>query len=270
MVDFTCIVTAALFFASNLMIIIFLAKEYRRIHFDQDAYKELDPEYIKLEWDFRNRHSGFFLSAGIINAAGWFFFCFPLIQLSWVLSQRGSKFIGLHVGIGVLAMFGAFTEWISRLMYIGAVGGSSILSQQFNLSNWLSNGTEDDIGWRALEVTHVVIHGIVTLVDAFEWLAIFFIMILVHVSLRKWRTIDAGTFGGCWNSMGLFIGLLAFLDFVAEVLRLDGFRLFGPIVFAYSTINRCILLPIWLIMLGFKLPYAAMKLSQAPSSGVAA
>jgi len=270
MVDFTCIISAVLFFASNFMLIIFLSKEFRRIHFDEDLYRQLDPDYIQEEWDFRTRHSGFFLAAGLINSAAWFFFCFPLIQLSWVLSQRGSKSIGLHVGIGIFALFGAFTEFISRLMYIGSAGAAGLLTQQFNLSNWLSSGSNDDIGWRSLEVAHIVIHGMVTLVDAFEWLAIFIIMILVHVSVRRWRTIDAGTFGGCWNSMGLFIGLLSFLDFIAEILRLDGFRLFGPIVFAYASINRCILLPIWLIQLGFKLPYAAMKLSQAPTTGVAA
>jgi len=267
--DFTCVLSAVFFFASNFMLIIFFAKEYRRIHFNESLYKDLDPSYIQEEWDFRTKHSGFFLSAGIINGLAWFFFCFPLVQLAWVLSHRGSKSIGLHVAIAILALMGAFTEWIARVMYIGSSIATALLTQQFNLDSWLGDNTNDEIGWRALEVAHIVIHGMVTLVDAFEWLCVFVMMILIHISVRKWRTIDAGTFGGCWNSMGLFIGLLALLDFVAEVLRLDGFRLFGPIVFAYASINRCILLPIWLILLGFRLPYAAMKLNEAPTGTAA-
>lgn len=35
----------------------------------------------------------------------------------------------------------------------------------------------------------------------------------------------------------------------------------GPIAFWYATVNRLILIPFWLIILGRSLPYAAMRLN---------
>jgi hypothetical protein len=260
--DLTALFSAILFFIGNLLIIIFYAIEAKRQHFDYDLYKELDPAYIEKEWKFRTDHRAMFLTAGIINAMAWFFFAFPMIQLAWILSKRGSSQLWLHVSIAILVLFGSFTEWISRFLYIGSSMATQLLYKEFNLDNWLSDTSNDGLGWRTLEVTHIVTSGLLWFVDAFEWLAMFFIMLLVHVSVRRWRTTDGGTFGACWNAIGLFIALLSLLDFVAEILRLDGFRTFNQIAFWYAAVNRLILLPTWLILLGLRLPFAVMKLNQ--------
>jgi hypothetical protein len=154
---------------------------------------------------------------------------------------------------------------------------AELVSTDFNLHNWISSNSGDDIGWRALEVTHIVTFGLVGFVDAFEWITLATILFLVHISVRRWRnTVDGTTFGAAWNALGLFIALFCILDFIAEILRLDGFRQFGKIAFYYSAFNRLILIPLWLIVLAVKLPYASVKMNQmnhaasTPTSGMAA
>jgi len=261
--DITCLLAALLFFTGNLLLLIFYAKEKRR-DFSYDTYTTLDPTFLQEEWEFRMDHRPQFLSAGILNGLAWFFFCFPMIQLAWILSQRGSKSIWLHIAIAVLALVGSFTEWIARFLYIGSSVATQWLVKEFNLDNWLpgSNNSNDEIGWRVLEISHIIASGMVIFIDAFEWIILFVVLVLVHISVRKWRVHDASSFGACWNSIGLFIALLSLLDFIAEILRLDGFQLFGQIAFWYAAANRLVLLPLWLIILGCRLPYASMKLTQ--------
>jgi hypothetical protein len=266
--DITCLLAALLFMTGNALLLAFYVKESKREHFDYDVYLTLDPTYIQKEWDFIIEHRPQWLSAGVINGLAWFFFVFPMVQLSWILSHRGSKSLWMHIAIAILALVGAFTEWISRFLYIGASMAMQMLVKEFNLSNWISENSNDDIGWRTLEVTHIVTRGLISFIDAFEWICLFFIMVFVHISVRRWRTHDAVTFGACWNALGLFIGLLAVLDFVTEILRLDGFKVFGPIAFWYGAVNRLLLIPLWLIILGIRLPYAAMKLNEPTDTTV--
>jgi len=244
----------------------YFVKESRKNHFDYDLYVALDPEYLQEEWRFYEEQRPLWLSAGVINGLAWFFFIFPMIQLTWILSHRGTKSLWMHIAIGILALTGAFTEWISRFLYIGAAMAMELVVNDFNLNDWISTNSNDQIGWRALEVTHVVVRGLILYIDAFEWICLFFIMVFIHISVRKWRVHDAVTFGACWNSLGLFIGLLSILDFVAEILRLDGFQIFGPIAFWYGAVNRLLLMPLWLIILGFRLPYALIKLNEPVDS----
>jgi hypothetical protein len=259
-----CLLAALLFVVGNSLHIAFYVKEYQRSHFDPTAYKDLDPEYLQLEWQFRIDNRPKFLAGGILNALAWFFLMFPLIQLAYILSQRGTSRVALHMAIGLLALTGSFTEWIARFLYIGVSMAAELVATDFNLDNWLSANSNDEIGWRALEVTHIITYGLVGFIDAFEWLILPTILILVHISVRRWRnTVDGTTFGAAWNALGLFIALFCVLDFIAEVLRLDGFRQFGQIAFWYSSVNRLLLIPIWLVVLALKLPYASVKMNQA-------
>ena len=270
--DFTCLLAALLFFTGNLILLVYYVNESNREHFQIELYKDLNPQQIKDEWAWRIEHRAPYLAAGLINGLAWFFISFPLIQLAWILSHRGTRSLWMHIAIGVLALAGSVTEWISRFLYMGSSMATQMLVNKFQLDNWIGQ-TNDGIGWRVLEVTHVVVSGLIWFIDAFEWLAIFFIMTLVHVSVRRWRSWDAGSFGACWNAVGLFIALLSLLDFVAEVLRLDGFQTFADIAFWYASVNRLLLIPYWLIVLGRSLPYAALRLSHsgnpdnAPTNG---
>jgi hypothetical protein len=271
MMNFMCIMAAVCFFIANALLIDFYVKEYNRPHFDYDTYVDLDPEYIQQEWDFRIKNKPKYMAAGIMNALAWFFFMFPMIQLAWILSTGGSKWISLHIAIAVMTMAGSFTEWIARFLYIGTSMATELLATQFNLDNWITTTSDDGIGWRALEVTHIVTYGLVSFIDSFEWVTLFVIFVLVHISVKRWRrNVDATTFGACWNALGLFIALMCVLDFVAEILRMNGFRTFGKIAFWYSSVNRLMLIPTWILILGCRLPVAGVKLTHAREAAVAA
>eukprot|EP00980_Cylindrotheca_fusiformis_P012331 scaffold3020_cov118-Cylindrotheca_fusiformis.AAC.1 len=255
--DITCILAALLFFIANLLQIIYYGLESTREDKEETA-TTLDHEDIEAEWNWRIEHKPQLLAAGIMNAIAWFFFAFPMIQLAWVLSQRGAKSLWLHVAIALLVLAGSFTEWISRFMFIGSSMATELLVTQFNLDTWAY--PEDGVGWRALEVTHIITTGLIAFIDAFEWIALFFILLFVHVSVKRWRVYDDTTFGACWNVLGLFISLLSLCDFVAEVLRVvDGTMVYADIAFWYSGINRLVLMPLWLLILGCQLPAAAAK-----------
>mmetsp|Transcript_27841 Transcript_27841/g.75749 ORF Transcript_27841/g.75749 Transcript_27841/m.75749 type:complete len:280 (+) Transcript_27841:308-1147(+) len=255
---------AAIFFViGNALTITYYVKEYQRSHFDYDDYTNLDPGYIEVEWGFRIINRPLYLSAGILNVIAWFFLMFPIVHLSWILSQGGKKWIGLHIAIGVLILTGSLTEWISHVLYIGASMTSELLAREFNLDNWITSNSEDQIGWRTLEMTHIVTYGFVSAIGAIEWLILSVVMVLIHISVKRWRrNVDSTTFSACWNALGLFVALMSMLEFTAEVLRLSGFRSFAKIAFWYSSANRLILIPTWLVLLGSRLPYASLKLNQ--------
>lgn len=263
MCNFPSVVAAIFFVIGNILTIIYYFKEFKREHFSYDLYVALDPGYIEMEWGFRNTTRPLYLAAGVMNVVAWFFFMFPIMHLSWILSQGGTKWIGLHIAIAVLVLTGSLTEWISHVLYIGASLTSELLASQFNLANWITYNSQDAIGWRTLEVTHIVTYGFISAIGAIEWLFMSIIMVLIHISVKRWRrNVDATTFGACWNALGLFIALMCILEFVAEVLRLDGFKSFATIAFWYAGVNRLVLIPTWLIILGTRLPYANLKLNQ--------
>lgn len=263
--NFLCLLSALCFITGNALTIAYYFQEYARPHFNYTEYINLDPSYIQEEWAFRNDARPIYISAGVINTFAWFFFMFPIVQLSWILSQGGTKWISVHVSIAILVLTGSLTEWISHVLYIGSSMTSELLTSNFNLNNWITTDTSnpDEIGWRTLEVTHIVTFGLVSIIGAIEWLLLAIIMLMVHASVKRWqRNVDSTTFGVGWNALGLFIGLMCILEFVTEVMRLVGFKYFAQIAFWYSSVNRIILLPVWLLILGCRLSYASLKLNQ--------
>lgn len=267
MANIMCVLSALCFIIGNALTIAYYVQEFNRSHFDVTSYVNLDPGYIQMEWGFRNLNRPIYLSAGVVNTMAWFFLMFPVVQLAWILSQGGTKWISLHVAIAILVLTGSLTEWISHTLYIGASMTSELLSTQFNLDYWLTDmangGDADNIGWRTLEIVHIVTFGFVSIIGAIEWIIMALVMILIHVSVKRWlRQVDATTFGSAWNALGLFVGLMCILEFVTEVLRLDGIKYFSQIAFWYSSVNRLVLLPGWLLILGSRLPYASLKLNQ--------
>jgi hypothetical protein len=262
--DFTCILSALLFFVGNLLKLIYLGKESGRDAVSWLELKQLEPEFIQKEWEFRLDNRAHLFGIGWINSAAWFFFCFPILQLAYALNQqkgRGtSRSVWLHAGIVVMTLGGAFTEWIANFMYIGSTLACQLMINEFNLQNW--GQWNDDLGYRALEVAYFAIRGMKFWVDAFEWIALATVMFMIHLAVCRYRAIALEPFGACWNALGMFIGLLSLLDFVTEVLRVTNFRVFSAIAFWYGTVNRLIFIPLWLIVLGWRLPYALLKLEE--------
>jgi len=260
--EITCIVSALLFWIGNLLKIVYLYKERSRGAMNWFYLKELEPSYIQDEWNFRIANKPHQIATGVMSSLAWFVFCFPMLQLVYVLNQNSkgiSRSLWLHSGIAILVLGGAFTEWISYFVYMGVTLACEFMVKDFNLQNWTDQGN-DNIGYRSMEVTFFAIRGINFWVDAFEWMALFFIMVFVFVSIRRYQMTNPGHFGVWWNAMGLSIGILSLLDFVTEILRVVNFRVFSQIAFWYGATNRLILLPAWLILLGWRLPYALLDL----------
>eukprot|EP01083_Nonionella_stella_P229520 812299_1 len=64
------------------------------------------------------------------------------------------------------------------------------------------------------------------------------------------------TFSKCFTVFGLFVGLLALADFVADVLRFLDWKFFGRMAMAMNILLGVIFLPIWLLCLAKQLPEA--------------
>jgi hypothetical protein len=232
---------------------------------NRDEYTLLNPENVELSWVERWDNRALFYASGFLNAFFWTIFCIPIIEMAWILSRSGTQGIGWNVAIAIFAMGGALTEWISHLFWIGATVGSFTLALDFNLDDWLrpdvasSLGVSEDdgTGWRVLETDHVVVSGMIWIVDSFEWLCLGGVFSLTFVSVYLWRNQEQTSFSPRWNALGLFIALLAIIEFALEIVRFAGYQFATPIVLLYSALNRLILIPAWIISLGFQLPKAS-------------
>ena len=71
------------------------------------------------------------------------------------------------------------------------------------------------------------------------------------------------SFTKCFIYYGLFVGVLALLDFLADVLRFLNWRVFGTMSMAMNVLLGVIFLPIWLLCLGRQLPKATERFERA-------
>ena len=287
MPNFLCILATALFWASDVLSIIYYNQERKRYDSEHHGYEDwqtmyedwldMDVKFIEDDWDFRMDKYSLTNAAGFCNAVAWFVFTFPMFQLIWVLSHQGTSQLWIHVTAIVLLLGANFTEWISWLFWMGSQMASEWMMDDFNLENWLrpdladqllpdSAGGEDNLGWLVLEVNHIVMSGFIWFVDAFEWICLGGILVLVYASVRTWRSQDSTTFGGAWNALGLFIAFLCLLEFIAEILRFEQSKVFGVVAIIYAVLNRLMLLPIWLLVLSFQLPAAVQKQAYTAAS----
>lgn len=254
------LLSAFLIPSGTVVLLAYYGLEYQRGHFDLDKWFDFDPEYIEKEWAFRNKNRYLLILSGSLIAVGWIFFCITLLEFSWVSSRRGKESIALHVSIAFIAISAAFTEGLSIFLYLGSASTAKFVTNDLNLDHWLGSSSSDKLGWRANELVHIVLSGFLIFVNSFEYICMFFIMVLLHISVRRWRLKDTTSYGLGWNALSLFIGLLSLLDFTAAILRLEGFQVFGLVTFFYSILSRVILLPLWMLIFARRLPTARMVL----------
>jgi hypothetical protein len=247
---------------------VFIARiAFRSGSWGGDDFTQLIPESIQQSWDDQYDRKALFYASGFLNGIFWIIFCLPVIELAWILSRSGTQSIGSSVAVCVFAIGGAMTEWLSHLFWIGTTVGSFTLAFDFNLDQWLRPDVaanlgvpaDDGIGWRDLEITHIITSGMVWIVDSFEWLCLAGIFLFTFVGVYQWRKDDQSTFGARWNALGLFIGFLAIIEFSLEIVRFEGYKFASPIVLLYAALNRMILIPAWIISLGFQLPKASAR-----------
>jgi len=90
--------------------------------------------------------------------------------------------------------------------------------------------------------------GLLNWVDAFEWICLFTILILLYFSIGtqmpEQRAMSMG-----WARLGLMVAFLSFVDFSADLLRLEDWKTFAQFAIFISIVNTCILLPMWLLWL---------------------
>jgi hypothetical protein len=258
---------------ANIIKIIFYVTVHNENHgnFSWESYTQLDPTFLEERWSTRIERNKLFMASAFLNSIGWLVFAYPVIQMAWILSKRGSRAISLNIIIVVLVLAGSLTEMISTFIWLGMNFMARYVVNLFLISedqgNWIDRPDvtdSDGIGWRVLEVNHIMARGFVTFTDSFEWISLACIFICTFASVRGWLREDQDSFGSRWNTLGLFIGFVCILEFVAEVLRFEegmrsSSRIFAIVSIIYAILNRLIFIPAWIITLGFMLPRAMMK-----------
>jgi len=263
--DLSCALSAILFFIGNILYVIYDALEIEGAqHHTKIGFLELDPYYIKDLWRRRRAYQSLEMWAGMINACAWVLFAIPMLQLAWILSLGGKRRIAMHAAIVILVVGACFTEALSLLFTVGIAGVTQWMTVTMNLSNWSADSpmTQDNTGWRVLEICTLMFSGMTLWVETVEWLALSGVLLTIYMSTRSLAT-DVGegqlsfTFGRFWAHLGLFIGILSFFDFVSQVLRIIQWQLFTDIGLLLGIVNRLILFPVWLCCLGKQLTVAA-------------
>jgi hypothetical protein len=259
MVDCICILSALLFFASNLMEIISDILTGRDGEINYQYLKELEPDYLMNRWLGQDQTTArLALAAGIIKTLAWFTFMVPILQVAWILSRGGKRKLSCHVLISTLAIGGTLGEVISRLMLLGSYQASNWVAKDFNLYNWTDRVNDDNIGWRVLQISYIIVEGAIIWVDAFEWLALFGIFAGLYYSIVT-LPHDGHSLGIWLARLGLLIGLLCLFDFVSDLLRVENWSAFSKFAVLISIVNMLVLLPCWLILLSIQLPSAQPK-----------
>lgn len=252
--DPTCIAAAAFFVAGNAISITYMVRERKKSHFDYEQFTLLDPNYIQEDWKFRRHQQKLEIAGGFMNAFSWLLLAIPMIQVCIILSQSGTRQLSTHMSIAVLVCAGCAMEFLARFMHLGILQWGNWLSKEYNMENWTAQGN-DNIGWRTLEVSHLVNYGTVVWIDSFEFLCLGLALILFYASVNSLPP-DGPRISRPLAGFGLFIGLFSLADFVSGVLRLRDWGTFRILTMLISVINRTVLLPIFLLVLGRQLPFA--------------
>jgi len=250
MANLTCFLSAFCFILSSILDIILIVKDTTRIDFDSNTWRTMSSQYLIQEWVYRENIQSLSQVTNIINAFAWLFFVVPIIQLAWSLSCGGQRKIGIHSAIVIFAVTACFTEVISRLLITGASEAAHRIAKDFQLNSWLTDnaGQQDYIGWKALEISYIMIVSLITWIDAFEWISLFFILILIYFSVGT-QTKENRVLPMWWARMGLFIAFMTFVDFSADILRLEDWPTFSQFAIFVAIVNSLLLFPAWLLFL---------------------
>lgn len=264
--DFSCILAALLMFTGNLLLVIWGGIEKSRPTFDWKSYSSLDPSFLEEHWIDRTDLSGLHLAGGFIVAIAWIFLAIPICQLAWIMSDGGRRLIWLHAMICTMVFAGSSAEFGSRLMHIGSTNAAVWISREFSLDHWstISDTNPADpngVGWKSLEVSYQLVQGMILWIDGFEYFALFAVLTLNYFSIR-FSQIGLMSYEMCFAGMGFFIGTLSLADFIFLILRFTNWDTFNLVSIIMTILIRVVLLPLWLLVLGCKLPAAVHEFSQ--------
>jgi len=247
MVNCACIFSAFCFVVSNALGIAVIVEDLLKVTFNVEKEKVLDADYLQERWMHRMDIAPLIQTAHLFNAAAWLFFLTPILQLAWALSRGGKRKIGVHSAIAAFAMAGCMSEILSRLLMFGGWNAAHWIAKSFTLTGWLDSGS-DFTGWKALELAYVIMNGMLMWIDAFEWVCLFVIMILLYFSVGT-QMPEQRALSLWWGRLGLLIAFLSFIDLTAELLRMEDYKDFQKFSIFIALVNTCILLPLWLLWL---------------------
>jgi len=263
--DISCLMVLILVFFSDLLSLISIARFNGKPspNFDVKAWEALDVDYIKTEYEEFQGWVAFDNITSMMNAIAMFALLIPIFQVCWILSGRGKRRINTHVLIMIIAIAGGMSELIANLLMTGVRGGSAFIARSVELDDW--GLAEEGIGWKVLELTDAMASSLVTWVNAFEYLSMFLIFFFLwmevkfeHIRIktlkREGQTTEEETFDENWAAVGVIIGVLGLIEFMAQVMRVTNWRAWTIITRLMSMSSMLVLVPIWLIMLGRKLP----------------
>jgi hypothetical protein len=183
------------------------------------------------------------------------------VKVAWIQSNFGTRMMGLHISVVVLALGGSFAELLSRLLALGSNNALAWMASSFNLDDWnvmvASNSTtngnlNDEIGWRTLQMIDIAVSGLLLWIDAMEYLFLAGILILLAFSIRT----DNQLFGKRWARFGVLMAVLGIIEFTFAILRFENWGLFSTFGALINILNQLVLFPVWLIWLGRQLPKA--------------
>lgn len=216
-------------------------------------WKELNPEYLRDRWLDRVTSSYLGPLSEVLRAVAWFSLVTPVVEVAWIQSAGGKRLPVLHGAVVVLVLTGSFAELVGRFMAVGVEDATRNIIANFQLDDWetAQNGDADGMGWRVLDLGHMVmVRGLLQWIDAFEWLCLFGLLSLLFFSVSS----EQRTFSTRWATLGLCVAVLSVADLAANVARLDSWVLASEVALALTAMNTLVLLPIWLVWLAATLP----------------
>lgn len=255
--DYSCIFSLVMFYLANAFNTVELSRELRHNErSDQADWYALDPNQIQHRWALRVERRDLRTAGLFFNALAWFSLIIPVLQIATVLSRHGRRKIGLHVVMVALVCSTSFTELLCRLFTIGMDHTQDWIANDFQLSDWgLENGRVGT-GWKVAEVFHLMSQGIMLWVDAFEWLALGGIMLLIFYSFSTETSKTAYSFPRRWGTLSFFIAVLSLVTFAINVMKLNDHPTYAPLHITVTAINAFLLYPVWFLSLSTALPEA--------------
>jgi hypothetical protein len=253
--DIPSILTALFIFVGNILLVVYYGIEKNREHWDQQAYANLDPDFLMLDWEWRRQNRQLEVAGKMITAVSWVFLTAPVMHLCVVSSLGGDRQPALHVACVCISLGAAIMEITAQLMQLGAFNAADWITVNFSLTNWMGTDSGDSVGWQSLEVSWRNASGLALWIDSIEYLALAFMFLLIFWSINTMGNLPQNI-GMAMGGFAFFIGILSVADFVAYVIRFRFWETASMVGRIISVMNRVIFIPLWFLCLACKLPTA--------------
>ena len=114
--EWSCIFAAISLMAANILKIIYYGDVYKdgHSHWNWETYRTFDTEYLEEAWIKRVDREKLAMASGFLNCLAWFVLAYPIIQMAWILSKKGTKSLGLNVAIIMFVLAGGMFELLKK------------------------------------------------------------------------------------------------------------------------------------------------------------